>query len=187
MALRGLLLALLATAFMPSWAAELKAPQRLTLKGAEYARDGAARSPNGTWRYVRDANDETGPWTTEIVLSLAPGAGATPQTEADRLSAGKLPQSPGKLLGAEAEAQHAYWRYVVEPPAGEKSSYLGGAGKSFHVPGCQGVVRYEFRARYPMAWVPNDQQREALREALDRDTQRFVDALKDDRWTPSCK
>ncbi|MFT4269243.1 MAG: hypothetical protein QM586_18830 [Xenophilus sp.] len=189
MAVRGALLSLLwaLAGAAPVCAAGLNPPERLTLKGVDYVPDPAGvRGSHGPWRYVTEDELESGPWSTEIVLSQRHGPVSTPEAEAARLRAGRGRPSV-RLLDAHADPQHAYWGYLEEPPAGEQSSYLAGAGKSFHAARCQGVVHYEFRARYPMAWLPNERQRTALRQELENDVRRFADALKADGWRPSCE
>ncbi|MFT4241053.1 MAG: hypothetical protein QM569_02110 [Acidovorax sp.] len=173
----------------PALASGLVPPERLTLKNVDYVLEPASqRSGHGPWRYVSEDGQESGPWTTEIVLSYQRGTVSTPQAQAALLRAGKGQEAPpGRLLDVQADPQHAYWAYLDEPAAGEQSHYLSGGGKSFHLARCQGVVRYEFRSHHPMAWVPDERQRAQLRQAFETEGQRIIEALRRNDWRPVCE
>ncbi len=188
---RGLwlgLLALCAACGVHAQARGYEAPKRLTLVGVDYVRaaDRPAK-PDGPWLYMREDEQENGPWTTEIELSWHPGPVSYVTVEAQRVERQQRRQAERSLVTVSQDDHHTYWTYLVEPPVGVQSVYITAAGKSFHHPGCRGVVRYEFRTHHPMAWVPDERMRVRLRDALQHEAQEQVlTALRDDRWQPTC-
>lgn len=188
---RGLwlgLLALCAACGVHAQTRAYKAPERLTLAGVDYVRaaDKSAKR-NGPWLYTREDEQEGGPWTTEIELSWHSGLAVSVAAEAQRVERQLRRQAHRSWVSVSQDDDHSYWTYVVEPPIGVQSAYVSAAGKSFHHPGCHGVVRYEFRTRHPMAWVPDERMRVRLRDALRHEAQEQVlAALRRERWQPAC-